>query len=146
MDLLMNIVTLGVNDPERMVDWYREKFGCNPVRSRDGRIFFRLGNTFLFLVHATDMARELYIWEDGYGFKKFILTITFGSEEEVDRIFDELQQKKVTILKEPGRTPGGVYRGYITDPEDNCWELACYPLIEWTGQASSYHYPTISQS
>jgi hypothetical protein len=26
--------------------------------------------------------------------------------------------------------PGGVYRGYIADPEDNFWELAYYPFME----------------
>jgi catechol 2,3-dioxygenase-like lactoylglutathione lyase family enzyme len=130
MEYQINMLTLGVNDLEGMTEWYKEKFGWMPVRGADGTIFFKLEGLLLALIPENELARDISVWQDGLGFKRFAFTICFNSEEEVDRIFDELQEKGVMIIKEPEKIYGGIYRGYITDPENNFWELAFYPFME----------------
>ena len=50
MEPQINIVTLGVNDLEAMVEWYQAKFGWTSSRNFDGTISFRLANMVLILV------------------------------------------------------------------------------------------------
>lgn len=132
----LNMITLGVNDLAAMSDWYRDKFGWLPLRNSEERTLFAIGNFILVLVHANKLAKDICVWQDGNGFKKFALTIQFPSEQAVDRIFSDLRNKRVTIVKEPQEFIGGAYKGYIADPEDNFWELAFYPFIEFDETSS----------
>ena len=106
MEQQINIFTLGANDPDRLVDWYQEKFGWVPAKNHDGSVLFRLNGMSLLFVQESELASNVCTWPDGQGFKRFALTIGFNSEREVDRMFDELQKKGVTIVREPERVDG----------------------------------------
>jgi predicted lactoylglutathione lyase len=141
MEPQINIVTLGVNDLEIMAEWYQSKFGWSPIRNNDGTITFRLTNMVLILVQEKKLARKLYVWHDGKGFKRVVLTIGFNSEKHLQEAFDELEDKGVLIIRPPERSADGVYKGYISDMEDNFWELAYYPFVEMDYPGSNFPLP-----
>jgi uncharacterized protein len=126
----INILTLGVTDPELLKTWYEENLGWKCNRDSEGTISFRLQNILLVFIPVRKLARKFYVWEQESGFKPFTLSIGFDSEKELDRTFDELRKKQVTIIKQPERIQGGIYKGYIADPEDNYLELAFYPIMK----------------
>ena len=127
----INIITIGVRDLGYMANWYEENFNWVSYRNEEGTIFFRLQGLTLVLVRENKLAQDVYTWQDGRGFKKFMLTIGFDSEYEVDNAFEQLEQNGVMIIERPKRVAGGGYKGYIADPEDNFWELSFYPYIDW---------------
>ncbi len=138
MEHQINILTLGVKDLDKMRNWYKEKFGWIPVRNNEGTVFFRLDALVLVLVHENQLAGDLCEWREDTGFRGFTLTIGFNSEKEVDGMFDELRKKGVMIVREPEKVSGGVYKGYISDPENNFWELAFYPFIRMNNAAERF--------
>lgn len=134
MEYPINMITLGVNDPEKMSHWLNKNFGWPIAHNTNGNIFFNHNKMLLVLVHNNKLAKDLFAWEENSGFKKFAITIAFASEYEVNCAFNNLQQNGVTIIQEPLKVSSGVYNAYITDPEDNFWELAFYPAGYFPGK------------
>lgn len=130
MEYQINIVTLGVNEPVSLADWYKEKFGWTNKMNNDGSVLIQSGKLALVLAPIDKLAKELCLWQDEQRSKGFALTLGLESEKEVDRLFAELRVKAVLIIKAPHRLTGGGYGGYIADPEDNFWQLAYFPFIE----------------
>lgn len=128
MEHQMNFITVGVNDLIAMKRWYQQKMGWMPVCESYDSVTFRLNRILLVLAQEDQLAENLSQWQDGSGFKRFVLTLGFQSEQEVDNAFVELRQKSVSIIKKPVKDSSGNYKGYISDPEENYWELAFYPI------------------
>lgn len=59
---------------------------------------------------------------------KFYLTINTNSIEETDKLFADLKNKGVRIVKDAQPVFWGGYSGFIADPEDNYWEIAYNPI------------------
>ena len=130
MKQLLNFLTIGVNDLDKMKSFYKEKFGWETLKDSDGIVFFKLNGFILGLFPANELAEDISIIQDGNGFKRFTMAINYNSEQEVDKIFADLKQKGVKIIREPEKVFWGGYRGYIADIEDNYWELAYNPFLE----------------
>lgn len=129
MDQRLNFITLGVNDLPMMRDFYIGKFGWTPMQDDEGIVFFRLNGIVLALYSSTELAEDIGIVGSGSGFKRFSLSINFDSVEEVDEAYDALIDKGVQAILPPEKVFWGGYRGYISDPEGNFWELAYNPFL-----------------
>lgn len=130
MKQLLNFITLGVHDLDKMKSWYKEKFGWKTLKDSDGIVFFKLNGFILALFPADELADDVGVKQDGKGFKRFTLAINYKSEQEVDKAFEDLAKKGVKTIKEPQKVFWGGYSGYIADAEDNYWELAYNPFLE----------------
>ena len=126
----ISFLTIGVNDLDKMKNFYKEKFEWTTIKDSDDIAFFKLNGFILGLFPANELAEDAGVPQDGQGFKRFALAINFNSEEEVNKAFDELRHKGVKIIKEPEKVFWGGYRGYIADIEDNYWEFAYNPFLE----------------
>jgi uncharacterized glyoxalase superfamily protein PhnB len=100
------------------------------MKDENGIVFFQLNGFILGLFPADELAADIGVTQDGSGFKKFSLAINFNSEKEVDEVIEDLKKKGVKIIKEPQKVFWGGYHAYITDPEDNYWELAYNPFLK----------------
>ena len=136
MEQRITFITLGVTDLERMKTWYQQCFGWQPVKDDVGICFFKLNGIILGLYPAVELADDIGIIPSGTGFKRFALAINQRSEAEVDDCFAALRAKGVRIIREPERVFWGGYRGYIADPEDNYWEIACNPYLPLDGKGN----------
>lgn len=127
----IHFITLGVDDLTNMKGWYRKKFGWETLKDSEEIVFFKLNGIILSLFPANELAKDATIEQDGNGFKKFTLAICLKSEQEVNQTFISLQEKGVRIVKEPEKVFWGGYSGYIADPENNYWEIAYNPFLEF---------------
>ncbi|HEX5169528.1 MAG TPA: VOC family protein [Cyclobacteriaceae bacterium] len=129
MKQLLTFLTIGVNDLDKMKNWYIQKFGWKPMKDESGIVFFKLNGFILALFPADELAKDIGVTPEGRGFKKFTLAINYHSEAEVDEAVASLKKKGVSVVKEPQKVFWGGYHAYIADPEDNYWELAFNPFL-----------------
>lgn len=131
MEQRLTLFTLGVDDLEKMNNFYQDVFGWQPVdSSTDDIVFYHLNGIQLALFGKKALAEDAGISAEGSGFRGFSFAHNLRSEEEVDALFKSLKSQEVHIVKEPESTAWGGYSGYFTDPEDNLWEVAFNPFME----------------
>ncbi|MDH7460887.1 VOC family protein [Chitinophagaceae bacterium 26-R-25] len=131
MQQRLSFLTIGVNDLEQMKNFYIEKFGWQPMKDDGGIVFFKLNGFILSLFPANELAEDIGIPQDGSGFKRVTMAINFPSEKEIDDVFADLEQKGVRIVKQPSKVFWGGYSGYVADIENNYWEFAFKPFVEF---------------
>jgi catechol-2,3-dioxygenase len=129
MEQRLTFITLGVDDFDKMKQFYQNIFGWTPMLDRDGIVFFKLNGIILSLFSNHQLAEDAKVKSDGSGFKRFTLAICMNSEAEVDALFKDLSQKEVHVTKAPEKVFWGGYSGYIADPENNLWEIAYNPFL-----------------
>jgi len=126
----ITFITIGVNDLEKVKRFYIEKFEWTPLKDDNGIVFFKVGGSILALFPAGELAADAGIPSDGSGFKHVTMAVNFNSEEEVDRIFRQLELKGVKVVKAPEKVFWGGYSGYVEDVEHNLWEIAYNPFLQ----------------
>ncbi|NIW47177.1 MAG: VOC family protein [candidate division Zixibacteria bacterium] len=132
MQQRLTLITLGINNLEKMRSFYQNTFGWKPLEnSSDQIVFFQLNGILLSLYGREALAEDAEVSSVGSGFKGFTLAHNLRSEEEVDQLFSELESKGAKIVKHPRKVFWGGYSGYIADPEDNLWEIAYNPFMEY---------------
>ena len=129
MKQALHIITLGVDDPARMKDFYTNSFGWTAL-PQEGITFFKANGLLLALYPRHELAGDATVSGQGEGFKGFTMAILMDSREEVDAAFADLRQKGVNILKDPQEVFWGGYSGYVEDPEHNLWEIAHNPFLQ----------------
>ena len=130
MDQRLNFITLGVNNLAAMKEFYTLKFGWKPMNDDPGIVFFRLNGFILALYPKGELADDIGIKGDGFGFKGLSLSINFTSEKEVETVYENLTDNGVRGIRKPEKVFWGGFRGYVADPEDNYWELAFNPYLD----------------
>lgn len=132
MEQRLSIITLGVADLSRSADFYLNTFGWKKSdKSNENIIFIHLNGLYLSLYTKEKLAEDAEIEPIGTGFKAFSLAFNTRSEEEVDQLFEKYLKAGVKIIKKPEKAFWGGYSGYIADPDENLWEIAYNPFIEF---------------
>ena len=133
MEPRISIVTLGVSDLRRSVEFYRDGLGL-PLREGpvDEVAFFETSGTWLGLYPRTDLAADAQVSAEGQGFPRFSLAHNVRSQEEVDGTLQAAVAAGATLTKPAAATPWGGYSGYFADPDGFLWEVAWNPHF-WIG-------------
>lgn len=129
MKQCLSFLTIGAHDLAAMRDFYVDVFGWTTSKDSDGIVFFQLNGLTLGLFPADELADDIGIVNDGQGFKRMSLAMNFNSTAEVDAAFTQLVHKGARAIKPPEPVFWGGYRGYISDIENNYWELCFNPFI-----------------
>ena len=131
MEQRLTIIGLGVSNLSASTMFYQEKFGWQKMSSSTEDItFFKLNGILLSLYSRDKLAEDATINPDGTGFKGFTMAYNTRSKEEVDGMFEDLEEKGVKIVKRPEEVFWGGYSGYIADPDHNLWEIAYNPFLK----------------
>lgn len=131
MEQRLSLITLGVSDLDRATRFYEDVRGWTKTGSPEGVAFFDLNGVIFALFPHAELAKDMKINAEALpGYRGFSLALNLRSEHEVDRLFDDLKSKGVTIIKQPERVFWGGYAGYFADIEGNHWEVAFNPF--WT--------------
>mgnify|MGYP003874938233 FL=1 len=128
----ISMITLGVDDLERSVRFYRDGLGFPQLESSPGVAFFTLNGTWLGLYDRTELAQDAAVAAAGEGFNSFSIAHNLASEEEVDAAMNEALAAGAILVKTPQQVFWGGYSGYFKDPDGHLWELAYNPF-EWIG-------------
>jgi len=132
MNQHLHIITLGVRDFKKSVEFYSKTLGWKASsNSNDDIAFFRMSEVVLALYPREKLAEDAVISADGSGFAGFTLAYNAKSEAEVDEIIADLKSKGVKIVKEPQKVFWGGYSSYFSDPDDYRWEVAYNPFFEF---------------
>ncbi|MFO7550709.1 MAG: VOC family protein [Haliea sp.] len=128
----ISMITLGVNDLQRSVQFYELGLGFPRMDSPPEVAFFTLNGTWLGLYGRDALAEDALVDPASVGFAGFTLAHNVGSRQEVDQIMDQAVSLCAVVTKPAKETDWGGYAGYFSDPDGYLWEIAHNPLF-WVG-------------
>lgn len=128
----ISMVTLGVENLEAAVAFYRDGLGFPQMESPPGVAFFTLNGTWLGLYGREALAEDANICAEGSGFKGVALAHNVSSEKEVDELILQARGAGARVVKPAEKVFWGGYSGYFQDLDGHLWEVAHNPLF-WVG-------------
>lgn len=128
----ISMITLGVNDLARSIEFYQTGLGLPRMDSPPAVAFFTLNGTWLGLFGHDELAEDAQVSPEGSGFKGFSLSHNLASAAEVDNLFAQAVAAGAIPTKEPQAVFWGGYCGYFKDPDGYLWEIAYNPHF-WVG-------------
>lgn len=130
----LTLITLGVDDLERAVRFYRDGLGLPTdgivgTEFEHGALaFFELaGGLGLALWPRTSLAHELGIAVGARGATDCALAHNTGSATEVDAVMQQAQSAGAVVVRPAAATFWGGYAGWFRDPDGHLWEIAWNP-------------------
>lgn len=132
----VSLITLGVDDLERALRFYRDGLGL-PTAGIVGQefehghvVFIPLhGGLGLALFERSDLARDARLPVGPRSPAEFSLAHNVGSEAEVDAVLAQAVASGAVLTKVAGKTFWGGYAGYFQDPDGHLWEVAFNPAL-----------------
>jgi catechol 2,3-dioxygenase-like lactoylglutathione lyase family enzyme len=132
----ITLLTLGVDDLERSLAFYRDGLGL-PTKGVVGReyehgavAFFDLqAGLKLALWSRDDLAHDTGLHKSARSSTEFSIGHNVRSESEVDAVMRRAEQAGATIVKRAAKTFWGGYAGYFADPDGHLWEIAFNPAL-----------------
>jgi catechol 2,3-dioxygenase-like lactoylglutathione lyase family enzyme len=133
----ITVITLGVNDLEQSLRFYRDGLGF-PTEGIVGKEFEHGAVVFIQL----DAGLRLALWprksiahdsglhEGPASATEFTLGHNVASRTEDDAVMALARDAGATIVKAAHETFYGGYAGYFKDPDGHLWEVAWNP--QWT--------------
>jgi catechol 2,3-dioxygenase-like lactoylglutathione lyase family enzyme len=136
----ITIVTLGVDDLERSLAFYREGLGL-PSQGIVGRefaygavAFFELrGGVRLALFPRGSIARDAGVPVGPPSATEMSIAHNVRRPAEVDALLARAERAGARIVKPAAETFWGGYAGYFADPDGHLWEIAFNPDIPIDG-------------
>ena len=133
----ITVITLGVDDLQRSVAFYRDGLGF-PTEGIVGEefehgavAFFDLASGLkLALWPRTSIAHDTKLPAGAPNPGEFTLGHNVGSKEEVDHVMAEAEKAGARIVVPAHDTFWGGYSGYFQDPDGHVWEVVWNPAWE----------------
>jgi catechol 2,3-dioxygenase-like lactoylglutathione lyase family enzyme len=130
----ITLVTLGVDDLERAVAFYRDGLGW-PTKGIVGTQFEHGAVAFFDLQAGLKLAlwpRASLSADSGLPLQpasatEFSLARNVASRDEVDQAMQQAERAGARIVKPAQPTFYGGYAGYFQDPDGHLWEVAFNP-------------------
>ena len=130
----MTVLTLGVDDLERALVFYRDGLGLptDGIVGTDyeyGAVaFFALQpGVTLALWPRRSLAHDATLPLQPPSATEFSIGHNVGSRDEVDAVLEQARRAGATITKPAGDTFWGGYAGYFQDPDGHLWEVVWNP-------------------
>jgi catechol 2,3-dioxygenase-like lactoylglutathione lyase family enzyme len=133
----VTIITLGVDDLQSAVAFYRDGLGWQTpgiigTEFEHGAVaFFDLNpGVKLALWPRDSIAHDSGLTKGPRSSTELTLAHNVNSAEDVDAAMALARSAGATVIKEAGKTFYGGYAGYFTDPDGHVWEVAWNPQIK----------------
>jgi catechol 2,3-dioxygenase-like lactoylglutathione lyase family enzyme len=134
MEPRITLITLGVEDLERSLAFYRDGLGW-PTEGIVGEefengavVFFDLKNGMkLALWPRKSLAAEARVSGEGKSSASFEVAHNVRSKEEVDQVIALARKAGAKVTNPPADRPWGGYSAHFQDPDGHLWEIAWNP-------------------
>ena len=130
----ITLITLGVDDLERALSFYRDGLGLKTegivgTEFEHGAVaFFELhAGLRLALWSRASLAHDSGVAGGKPSATEFSLGHNVGSRAEVDAVMEEARRAGAAIVKPAQDAFWGGYAGYFQDPDGHLWEVAWNP-------------------
>jgi len=130
----ITVLTIGVDDLERSLRFYRDGLGLETdgivgTEFEHGAVaFFKLqAGVMLALWPRNSIAHDTGIAQTPASPTEFTIGHNVSSREEVDAVMGEATAAGATIVKPAQPTFWGGYAGYFQDPDGHLWEVVWNP-------------------
>ena len=132
----ITLITLGVDDLERAVAFYRDGLGWKTEgiigkEFEHGAVaFFDLQGGLKFAIfERSNIAVDAGIGQTGRSSTEFTIGHNVTSEAEVDAVMAQAIGAGARLVKPAQNTFWGGYAGYFQDPDDHLWEVVFNPAF-----------------
>lgn len=133
----MTVITIGVDDLERSLRFYRDGLGLQ-TQGIIGKEFAHGAVAFFDMQPGLQLAiwpRQSIAHDAGIpvgppSSTEFILGHNVSSKEEVDVVMEQAKNAGAVIVKQARDTFWGGYAGYFEDPDQHLWEVVWNPDIQ----------------
>ncbi|KIL41212.1 glyoxalase [Gordoniibacillus kamchatkensis] len=133
----ITVLTLGVDDLEKSLRFYRDGLGL-PTEGIVGKefehgavAFFELqAGLKLAIWNRKDIAYDTKLQQTMPSATEFTIGHNVASKEEVDEVMEQAKKAGATITVPPHDTFWGGYSGYFQDPDGHLWEVVWNPQWE----------------
>ncbi len=133
----ITVLTLGVDDLEKSLEFYRNGLGL----ATEGIVgqefdygavaFFNLeSGLMLALWPRTSIARDTGLTLQPPSSTDLTIGHNVGSKEAVDAVMAHAERAGATIVKPAADTFWGGYGGYFQDPDGHLWEIVWNPQMD----------------
>lgn len=142
MEPRISVITLGVEDLERALAFYREGLGLSSpgvigtefkgddkTPAGAAAMFDLQGGLILSLYPRTELAKDSNLKMDART-GPFSIGHLVASREEVDEVLAQAEAAGATHTDKPHDRPWGIYSGYFRDPDGHLWEIIWNPRLE----------------
>src|SRR5258708_13258897 len=136
----ISVITLGVNDLEQSLAFYRDGLGLqtngvigtefkDPISQAVGAIVtFDLQNGLILALYPRpELAKDANLSVGTSSSIEFSIGHFVKNKEEVDSLLSQAKDAGATITEEPRERPWGIYSGYFKDPDGHLWEVIWNP-------------------
>ena len=139
MERQIDVLTLGVGDLERSLEFYRalglespgvigtEFPGDESTPSGVAAMFELDGGLILALYPRTEFAKDANVTFGPPTIGEFSIGHIVGTREEVDEVLARAEAAGATLTDEPHERPWGIYSGYFRDLDGHLWEIIWNP-------------------
>ena len=132
----ITVLTIGVDDLERSVRFYRDGLGFPTMGITGGQYehgavaFFDLEAGLKLAVWLrASLAHDTGLAKSHSSPTEFSIGHNVSSEGEVDEVMRRAEQAGARIVKPARGTFWGGYAGYFQDPDQHLWEIAFNPSL-----------------
>ena len=129
----IHVLTLGVADLQRSLDFYRalglESEGLIGTEFPGGTAArFDLENGLILMLYGRDdLEADANATFDAPGRGEFSIGHLVASRADVDAVLEQAVATGATLTEQPRDRPWGIYSGYFRDPDGHLWEVIWNP-------------------
>jgi catechol 2,3-dioxygenase-like lactoylglutathione lyase family enzyme len=139
----VHVITLGVDDLDRAVAFYRDGLGfptegvIGTERPGDDEtpagataVFHLDGGLMLSVYPRTELAKDASIAHTAGKPGEFSIGHLVATRDEVDELIANAESAGAAVTDRPHDRPWGVYSGYFQDPDGHLWEVIWNPAVD----------------
>jgi catechol 2,3-dioxygenase-like lactoylglutathione lyase family enzyme len=116
----LSLVTLGVGDLDRSIEFYEDVLGLPRLETPAGVAFFEHGKTWLSLFPRRNLARDAGVPPESSGFPGFTLAHNVRSKAEVVALMDHVAARGDRLAKPARAADWGGPSGNLAAPDGYC--------------------------
>ena len=132
MEQRLTLITLGVADLRRSLDFYEKGLGwVRSEKSSGDMIAFEMPGIMLALYPIEELAEDVTVPYEPSRFSGMTIAHNVRSEKEVDELMAKVMAVGGSLLKQLQKVFWGGYSGYFADPDGYVFEVAYNPFWEF---------------